>query len=176
MSPDLHGCAVLDAEGRALAASGDPESWAGAGAALLAAADAAGGRPGSRLRGSTTRVGAAPPTRRRRKPDASSSSPPRAWWTWPNDRRGAALTAEGAAPLIEAALARRVLQGALQHGGDFAEVFCEERSGLGLAIDQSRVEGVQRGSDRGGGVRVVRGETTYFAHVDGLGESELERA
>src|SRR5439155_11574072 len=116
------------------------------------------------------------PTRRRRKPDASASSPPRAWWTWPNDRRGAALTAEGVAPLIEAALARRVVQGALRHGGDFAEVFCEERAGLGLSIDESRVERVQRGAERGAGVRVVRGETTYFAHVDGLGEADLERA
>ena len=69
-----------------------------------------------------------------------------------------------------------MLQRALQHGGDFAEVFCEERSGLGLAIDESRVERVQRGSERGAGVRVVRGETSYFGHVDGLGEGELERA
>jgi hypothetical protein len=45
MSPDLRGCAILDADGRALAASGDPERWGSAGAALLAAADAAGEEP-----------------------------------------------------------------------------------------------------------------------------------
>jgi len=46
MSTDLRGCAVLDLQGRALAAvGGDPERWAEAGAALLAAADAAGGEP-----------------------------------------------------------------------------------------------------------------------------------
>jgi hypothetical protein len=45
MSPDLRGCAVLDGEGRALAASGHPESWASAGAELIAAADAAGEEP-----------------------------------------------------------------------------------------------------------------------------------
>src|SRR5436190_12042418 len=82
----------------------------------------------------------------------------------------------GAAPLIDAELAGRIVGRALCQGGDFAELFCEERSGLGLAIDESRIERVQRGSERGAGVRVVRGETTYFAHVDGLGESELERA
>jgi hypothetical protein len=49
MSPDLRGCAVLGPEGRALAASGDPESWANAGAALLAAADAAGEEPASHV-------------------------------------------------------------------------------------------------------------------------------
>jgi TldD protein len=78
--------------------------------------------------------------------------------------------------LIDAELAGLVLERALVHGGDFAEVFCEERSGLGLAIDESRVERVQRGEERGAGVRVVRGETTYFAHVDGLAEQDLERA
>src|SRR3954451_7960347 len=81
-----------------------------------------------------------------------------------------------AAPLIEAELAGRVIERALHKGGDFAEVFCEERAGLGLAVDESRVERVQRGAERGAGVRVVRGETTCYAHVDGLGEADLERA
>lgn len=45
MSPDLRGCAIFDADGRALAATGDGERWGGAGAALLAAADAAGDEP-----------------------------------------------------------------------------------------------------------------------------------
>jgi TldD protein len=81
-----------------------------------------------------------------------------------------------AEPLIESDLAARIVERALRKGGDFAEVFCEERAGLGLAVDESRVERVQRGSERGAGVRVVRGETTYFAHVDGLGEGDLERA
>src|SRR2546423_367253 len=34
-----------------------------------------------------------------------------------------------AAPLIEAELAERVVERALDHGGDFAEVFCEARAG-----------------------------------------------
>src|ERR671923_872801 len=86
------------------------------------------------------------------------------------------MAERGDSLLIDAELAGLVLERALRRGGDFAEVFCEERSGLGMAIDESRVERVQRGSERGAGVRVVRGETSYFAHVDGLGEAELERA
>ena len=46
-STDLRGCAVLDREGHALAASGEAESWGAAGTALLGAADAAGGEPAS---------------------------------------------------------------------------------------------------------------------------------
>src|SRR3954447_6075541 len=81
-----------------------------------------------------------------------------------------------AQPLIDSELAARVVNRALRKGGDFAEVFCEERAGFGLAVDESRVERVQRGAERGAGVRVIVGETTYFAHVDGLGEEDLERA
>jgi hypothetical protein len=49
MSPDVRGCAILDADGRALAASGDADSWGSAGAALLAAADAAGPEPATHV-------------------------------------------------------------------------------------------------------------------------------
>src|SRR3954453_16304960 len=94
----------------------------------------------------------------------------------PRAMRGESGMSQNEAPLIEAELAAGIVERALRHGGDFAEVFCEERAGLGLAVDESRVERVQRGAERGAGVRVVRGETTYFAHVDGLGEGDLERA
>src|SRR5436190_11712854 len=86
------------------------------------------------------------------------------------------MATERATPIVDAELAARVVERALTHGGDFAEVFCEERAGFGLSIDESRVERAQSGAERGGGVRVVQGETTYFAHVDGLGEADLERA
>ena len=80
------------------------------------------------------------------------------------------------APLIDPELAERVVARALVNGGEFAEVFCEERASWSAQIDESRVERVQGGGERGAGVRVVGGETTYFAHVDGLAEADLERA
>ena len=79
-------------------------------------------------------------------------------------------------PLIDPTLAEGVVARALANGGDFAELFCEERAGFALGIDESRVERAQRGGERGAGVRVTSGETTYFAHVDGLAEPDLERA
>ncbi len=83
---------------------------------------------------------------------------------------------EPAEHLVEPDLAARIVERALANGGEFAELFCEDRAGFSLSIDESRIEGAQRGSDRGAGVRVVSGETTYFAHVDGLAEDGLERA
>jgi TldD protein len=80
------------------------------------------------------------------------------------------------AALIDPQLAAWVLARALSHGGDFAEIFCEERGGVSISIDESRVERPQSGSERGAGIRVIEAETTYFAHIDGLGEADLGRA
>ena len=79
-------------------------------------------------------------------------------------------------PLVDRELAGRVLERALARGGEFAELFCEETATFGLSIDEERVERPQAGAERGAGVRVLDGETAYFAHVDGLGEDELMRA
>jgi TldD protein len=82
----------------------------------------------------------------------------------------------GGEGLLDPAIAERVLARALAHGGEFAELFAERRSGLTLAIDESRIESVQSGAEEGAGVRVLSGGTTYFAHVDGLDPADLERA
>ncbi len=78
--------------------------------------------------------------------------------------------------LFDPAVAERVLSRALANGGRFAELFAERRRGLSMAIDESRLESVQSGAEEGAGVRVVDGNTTYFAHVDGLDPADLERA
>jgi TldD protein len=78
--------------------------------------------------------------------------------------------------LLDQGVAERVLARALANGGRFAEVFAERRGGLAMAIDESRIESVQSGAEEGAGVRVVEGNTTYFAHVDGLDPADLERA
>ncbi|HEX8066031.1 MAG TPA: TldD/PmbA family protein [Thermoleophilaceae bacterium] len=78
--------------------------------------------------------------------------------------------------LLPPQLAARVIEAALRHGGDLAEVYAEERSGLALSLDDGRIERPQTGVERGASVRVVAGEATYFGHVDGLGEDELLRA
>jgi TldD protein len=78
--------------------------------------------------------------------------------------------------LIDQGLAERVLSRALANGGRFAEVFAERRRGQSMSIDECRIEAVQSGAEEGAGVRVVDGNTTYFAHVDGLDAAELERA
>jgi TldD protein len=77
--------------------------------------------------------------------------------------------------LIGEEVAARVLERALAHGGDFGEVYAEDRYGFALGLDDSKLERPQTGSERGASVRVVHGEATYFGHVDGLAEDDLLR-
>jgi TldD protein len=79
------------------------------------------------------------------------------------------------APLVAEGLAGSLLERALRNGGDFADLYVERRSTFSLALDDRRVERAQSGMETGASVRVVAGDSTYFAHVDGLAESDLER-
>jgi len=77
--------------------------------------------------------------------------------------------------LIGNEMAARILERALTHGGDFGEVYAEDRYGFAVGIDDSKIERPQTGSERGACVRVVQGDATYFGHIDGLAEDDLLR-
>jgi TldD protein len=78
--------------------------------------------------------------------------------------------------VIDSPVLERVLGEALRHGGDFAEVFAEDRSTSSAMLDDGRVEELSSGRERGAGIRVVSGDTTGFAHTADLSESGLLRA
>jgi TldD protein len=75
--------------------------------------------------------------------------------------------------LVEQDVLQRVLGAALERGGEFAEVFVEDRTTSSAMLDQRRVEELSSGRDRGAGIRVVFGETTGFAHTADLSERGL---
>jgi len=77
--------------------------------------------------------------------------------------------------LLDVDQAGRLVERALRHGGDFADLYVERRDGFTLSLDERRVERAQTGSETGAAIRVVVGDATYFGHVDGLGEQDLER-
>ncbi len=79
----------------------------------------------------------------------------------------------GMSTLVEQEVLQRVLGTALERGGEFAEVFVEDRSTSSAMLDQRRVEELNSGRDRGAGIRVVFGETTGFAHTADLSEKGL---
>jgi len=78
--------------------------------------------------------------------------------------------------VIDHDVLERVLATAMRSGGDFAEVYAEDKRSTSAGLDDGRVEQVTSGRDRGAGIRVVAGETTGFAHTSDLSESGLRAA
>jgi TldD protein len=75
--------------------------------------------------------------------------------------------------VIEEAVVSRVLSSALTAGGEFAEVFAEDKRSTSAVLDDGRIEELSSGRDRGAGVRVISGDTTGYAHTSDLSESGL---
>jgi TldD protein len=78
--------------------------------------------------------------------------------------------------VLDSSTIQRVLGSALRTGGDFAEIFVEDRRSSSARLDDGRVEELSSGRDRGAGIRVVVGETTGFAHTADLSETGLRAA
>ncbi len=78
--------------------------------------------------------------------------------------------------MIDESVIESVLGTALHSGGDFAEIFAEDRRGTGARLDDGRVEDLASGRERGAGIRVVFGETTGFAHTSDISETGLKAA
>jgi len=75
--------------------------------------------------------------------------------------------------LVSKEVLENTLAQAMSRGGEFAEVFVEDRATSSAVLDQRRIEELSSGRDRGAGIRVVVGETTGFAHTADLSESGL---
>jgi TldD protein len=75
--------------------------------------------------------------------------------------------------VIDTDVLERVLAAATSTGGEFAEVYAEDKRSTSAGLDDGRVEQVTSGRDRGAGIRVVSGDTTGFAHTADLSEAGL---
>src|SRR3979409_2555111 len=78
--------------------------------------------------------------------------------------------------MIDNDVLQRTLGVALRTGGDFAEVFVEDKPTTSAGLDDGKVEQVTSGRDRGAGIRVVAGDTTGFAHTADLTDGGLTAA
>ena len=78
--------------------------------------------------------------------------------------------------MIDNDILERVLATALKTGADFAEIFASDWRGTGVGLDDGRIEQLSTGRSRGAGIRVIKGETTGFAHTADLSEAGLQAA
>ncbi|MDI6709693.1 MAG: TldD/PmbA family protein [Bacillota bacterium] len=70
--------------------------------------------------------------------------------------------------MLEKDLLQDVLRTALSRGGDFADIYLEQRRVTGVGFEDDRIERVQSGLDAGAGIRVVAGEATAYAYTNQL--------
>lgn len=71
---------------------------------------------------------------------------------------------------------KEVLSVALSNGGDFADIFLEEKLATGIGMEAGRIERVHSGLDAGAGIRVLSGEATAYAYTNDLSKEGLLEA
>ncbi|MDP3045772.1 MAG: DNA gyrase modulator, partial [Bacillota bacterium] len=78
--------------------------------------------------------------------------------------------------MISKELIEEILSVALSRGGDFAEVFVENKRVTGIGLEDGKIERMQSGTDIGAGIRVISGEATAYAHTNELSREGLLRS
>jgi TldD protein len=77
---------------------------------------------------------------------------------------------------IDRGLLEATINRALRRGGDFAEVYAEDRDSLGLRLEDGRIEHASGGREGGAALRLLCGERTYYAYSDEVDEAGLTAA
>ena len=78
--------------------------------------------------------------------------------------------------LLDDDVLARTLGVALRTGAEFAEVYATDWRGVGVGLDDGRIEELSTGRSSGAGIRVIHGETTGFAHTADLSPAGLAAA
>ncbi len=81
-----------------------------------------------------------------------------------------------ASSLLDRELIQETLTEAISNGGEWAEVFVEDRQNASADFDEGRVEAMVSSRDLGAGIRVTVGEVTGFAHTSDLTRDGLSEA
>ena len=79
-------------------------------------------------------------------------------------------------PLLDGNLVQDTLSEAMSNGGEWAEIFVEDRQSASADFDEDRVEAMASSRDLGAGIRVTVGNITGFAHTSDLTTNGLFEA
>lgn len=75
--------------------------------------------------------------------------------------------------MVDKQILKEVLDIALARGGDFADIFIEEKRTTGIGCEAGKIEKVQSGVDTGAGIRVISGDSTAYAYTNDLSRKGL---
>ena len=68
--------------------------------------------------------------------------------------------------MLTKTIAEQVLHEALKTGGDFAEIFCEDRRSGALGLVSGHVENATTNRKHGAGIRIYRGLNSVYVHTN----------
>ena len=77
---------------------------------------------------------------------------------------------------VDPQVLNRVIQKALEKGGEFADVYLENRISREILMEESKFKSAVFGISQGAGVRVISGDKTGFAYTDDITEEKMMRA
>lgn len=75
--------------------------------------------------------------------------------------------------MLEHQVITRVIKEAMKKGGDFAEIYVEEKDLTGIVCEDNQIEKVNSGRESGAGIRVVSNGNTAYAYTNDLSEEGL---
>lgn len=91
------------------------------------------------------------------------------------------LSCKGGAPVrtgldLDPEMLNRTIRKALEKGGEFADVYVENRISREILMEESKFKSAEFGISHGAGVRVISGDKTGFAYTDEISEEKLLKA
>ncbi len=83
---------------------------------------------------------------------------------------------KAAALNLDPVLMNKTIRKALEKGGEFADVYFENRISRNILMEESKFKSAVFGISQGAGVRVISGDKTGFAYTDEISEEKLLKA
>lgn len=68
---------------------------------------------------------------------------------------------------------RKILNQALNNGGDFADLYFEERTGFSLFLEEEMIKRADQAVDLGCGIRTVKGDSVGYSYTEDLQQKSL---
>jgi len=78
--------------------------------------------------------------------------------------------------MIDIKLVKKLLNILLKSGGDFSEIFIQKKNLNTLRLEDSKIENVSTGFELGCGLRLIHGDSTFYAYIDSLIAEKLINA
>ncbi len=78
--------------------------------------------------------------------------------------------------MVDKGVLKEILEIALGNGGDFADIYIENKQATGIGCEGGKIEKVHTGLDVGAGIRVLEGDSTAYAYTNDLSRKGLTEA